>query len=177
MANIPTQDGYIISVRRLGLFELSDNLTNDIPGPYTVTVLFANGQVFEQPFDASIEYPRPDKPLEECEENTQEWYAWQDHLRYKEATEIHPRKVYEAYCDYCQRTAQYIRQKCLLAIVPRWLGWLPLTARRIITPLFRHKQDTIIADDWRQIYQAVLCPELTMEDIAAEMRLTFQGGV
>lgn len=177
MTDILCQNNFIVSVRRLGLFELSDNVPQDIPGPYTVTVLFANGQVYEQPFDTSREYPKPDKPLEDCEENSQEWFEWQEYLRYTEATEIHPRKVYEAYCKYCEDVADYIRQNCLVAIVPKWLGWLPIQARCVASKPFRHKLNEITSADWREIHQAAFCPEVTMEDIAAEMRLTFQGAV
>lgn len=140
----------IITVRRLGIFELDEAVPKDIPGPYTVTILFQDGEIYEQPFDTSVERVKPDTPFEQCEEKTSDWYNWQEYFRYQEYG-IHAQKQYEAYSDYCERVQVYIRQHCL------------------------DDADTtqITAGDWQAIYHAALCPQVTMEDIAAAMRQHF----
>lgn len=148
--DITLSNNQIITIRRLGIFELDEAVPKDIPGPYTVTILFQDGEIYEQPFDTSIERVKPETSFEECEERTSDWYNWQEYFRYQEYG-VHAQKQYEAYCDYCERTQTYIRQTCL------------------------DDTDTtqITAEDWQAIYQAALCPQVTMEDIAAAMRQHF----
>lgn len=148
MTNVPLPSGGgTIPVRRLGLFEL-DYIERDIPGPYTVTVLFASGEVYEQEFDMSRGRPAPDKPLEEVEGNTGDWYAWREHLRYQEA-ELHYKRQREAYSAYLDRIAAYILVNC-------------------IEPGDRNKITT--AEDYAAIYQAALCPQVSFEDIRTVTR-------
>jgi hypothetical protein len=148
--DIPLSDNRTLTVRRLGLFELDEAVPKDIPGPYTVDILFQNGEIYSQPFDTSIERVKPDIPFEQCEEKSTDWYNWQEYFRYQEAG-LHAQKQYEAYCDYCERVQGYIRQNCLDDIDTTQ-----------ITP-----------EDWQAIYQAALCPLVSMEDIAAAMRQHF----
>lgn len=138
----------------MGAFEL-DNVPKNLPGPYTVTILFANGTVYEQPFDLSEPRPQPDKPFELCDKSEVAYWDWQEYYRYQEGL-LHLQKQHEAYCDYCERVAAYIRANCILTEIDFTL---------------------ITADDWRAIYHAAICPQVTMEDIAAAMRHSFRGRV
>lgn len=148
---VPLQCGESIQVRRLGMFEL-DDVPRDIPGPYTVTILFANGEVYEQALDLTVPRQRPTKPLEFCTEQDIEYYDWQDYLSWQQGL-LHLQKQHEAYCNYLERIAAYIRQNCILTDIDHNL---------------------ITSDDWPHIYQSALCPQVTMEDIAAAMRNSFQ---
>lgn len=139
--------GGTISVRRLGLFEL-DYIERDIPGPYTVTVLFATGEVYEQEFDMSRERPQPDIPLEEAGEHTSAWYAWREYLRYQEAT-LHYKLQREAYAAYLERIASYILKNCVEA------G----DRARITT-----------GEDYQAVYHAALCPQVSFDDIRGATR-------
>ena len=147
-------NGNMVTVRRLGLFELDENVPRNIPGPYTVTILFADGNVYQQPYRLDRPTPpgKPTIPVDQAQPGTPEYYAWQDYLRYQEAV-LHVRKQYEAYADYCERVAGYIREHCLAS------------SEFDVFPIF--------PEDWDKIYQAALCPQVTMEDIAAAMRLYF----
>jgi hypothetical protein len=92
---------------------------------------------------------KPSIPLEEAVAGEPEYYLWQNWLRHEEAL-AHQVKVYEAYAAYCERVAAYIRSNCLEA-------------------------DVVIdnADDWGLIYNAALCPQVTMEDVQNAMTHTF----
>jgi hypothetical protein len=139
-------------VRRLGLFEI-DDIPKGIPGPYTYTVHLLGGDDYEMAYDieAALETPpeKPPIPLEEAIAGEPEYYQWQDWLRHREAL-AHQAKVYEAYAEYCERVAQYIRANC--------------TSEGVVI-------DT--PDDWTLIYNAALCPQVSMEDIQAAMTHTF----
>ncbi|MEE8389785.1 MAG: hypothetical protein V3S14_03180 [Anaerolineae bacterium] len=145
-------DGQKVQVRRLGLFEI-DDIPKDIPGPYTYTVHLLGGDDYEMTYDieAALETPpeKPSIPLEEAIAGEPEYYGWQNWLRHQEALE-HQTKVYEAYAEYCERVAVYVRENCL----DEGLG--------IETP-----------EDWDLIYNAALCPQVTMEDIQGAMTHTF----
>lgn len=139
-------------MRRLGLFEI-DDISKDIPGPYTYTVYLLGGDDYEMTYDieATLETP-PEKPsiaLEEAIAGEPEYYDWQNWLRHQEAL-AHQAKIYEAYAEYCERVAEYIRANCLPDGV-----------------------EIDNADDWSLIYHAALCPQVTMEDIQAAMSHTF----
>jgi len=152
----------MVTVRRLGLFELDENVPRNIPGPYTVTILFADGSVYKQPYSLDRQPPiKPLLPQEEAQAGTPEYYAWQDYLRYQEAV-LHLHEQYEAYADYCERVAAYIRQSCL--------EFRQVSASSTQPELV---EGQILVEDWDKIYQAALCPQVSMEDIAAAMRLYF----
>jgi len=143
--------GRIINVRRLGMFEL-DDVPKDIPAAYTVSILFAGGEVYEQQIDLSYSRPKPDKPFESCAENDAEYYDWREYYTWQDGL-VHSRNQYEAYCDYCEQVASYIMRYCILTD--------DLSASEIVT------------EDWPKIYQAAFCPQVTMEDISASMRDNF----
>lgn len=161
-------------MRRLGLFEI-DDIPKDIPGPYTYTVHLLGGDDYEMTYDieAAIETP-PDKPflpLEEAVAGEPEYYDWQNWLRHQEAIS-HQAKVYEGYAEYCERVADYIRSNCLLIqTVDMGTGY----GERIGENYFEAYKDGFIesSDDWKLIYNAALCPQVTMEDIQGAMSHTF----
>ena len=139
-------------MRRLGLFEI-DDIHKDIPGPYTYTVHLLGGDNYEMTYDieAAIEKSpeKPTVPLEAAIAGEPEYYDWQNWLRHQEAL-AHQVKVYEAYAEYCERVARYIRGNCL-------------------------DEGVVIdkPDDWALIYNAALCPQVTTEDIQGAMSHTF----
>ena len=145
------QDGQSIQVRRLGMYEL-DKVEKDIPGPYTVTILLSNGEVYEQALDLTTPREKPKKPLDLCTKEDMEYYDWQDYLSWQEGL-LHFHKQQEAYADYLNDLEAYIRDHCILTDI---------------------NHDDITSDDWPHIHQAALCPQVTMEDVAAAMRQTFQ---
>lgn len=147
-------DGAKIAVRRLALFEL-DKLERDIPGPYTVTYLFKSGQVYEKTWDMSQVYPKPETPLEACDEGSREWYDWQDYLRYEQGI-LHYQRQWAAYVDYCERVAAYIRDNCLD----------PDDLKHVYA-----------VEDWERVYQAAVCPQVKMEDLRAAARDHFRSQI
>lgn len=139
-------------MRRLGLFEM-DDIPKDISGPYTYTVHLLGGDDFEMTYDieAALETP-PEKPalsIEEALDGSPEYYQWKDWLRFQEAL-AHQSKMFEGYAEYCERVAIYVRENCLPDDV------------QIET-----------ADDWEAIYNAALCPQVTLEDIKTAMAHNF----
>lgn len=143
--------GLVASVRRLGLFEL-DLVEKNIPGPYTYTLQVLSGKSYEVPFDYSTVRIKPQTPLEEVKENTQEFYAWQEYLRYQEAL-THHNKQMEAYGNYCERVKDFIISHCLKDILI----------------------ENITVEDWDEIYRLVLNPFISIEEVSAVMRDTFRS--
>lgn len=149
---VELSDGQKTQVRRLGLFEI-DDILKDIPGPYTYTVHLLGGDDYEMAYDieAAMEKPpeKPDISIDDAVAGEPEYYVWQNWLRHQEAL-AHQAKVYEAYADYCERVAVYVRNNCL-------------------------SEGVVIdnADDWALIYHAALCPQVTIGDIKTAMSSTF----
>lgn len=149
--DITLSDRNTITIRRLGLFELDDHIKRDIPPPYFVVISFASGESYKQPYDLTTPQPKPDKPLSECEENTQDWFAWREYMRY-EAGLVHEQERYNAYVAYCEVVADYIARCCIVSDIDR---------------------DSLMAEDWQRIHQAALCPAVEMEDIEAALASVF----
>lgn len=149
---IELSNGQKTQVRRLGLFEI-DDIPRVIPGPYTYTVHLLGGDDYEMIYDieAALQTPpeRPSITLEEAVAGEPEYYQWQDWLRYQEAL-THQTKAYEGYADYCERVAVYVRANCLPDDV---------------------QIETV--EDWETIYNAALCPQVTIEDIKTAMSHNF----
>lgn len=141
-----------LSVRQLGLFEL-DTVPKDIPGPFTITILFGNGEVYEQEYNYSQVRERPGIPLEEVETKTAEWYNWQSYFRYQEALQ-HRKKQFAAYADYCERVKDYIIETCID---------LP--------------PEDIALEDWPIIYNAALCPVVSIQEVEAAIAVNFPSDV
>jgi hypothetical protein len=139
-------------VRRLGLFEI-DDIPKDIPGPYTYTVHLLGGDDYEMPYDVNEALanppPQPKIPVEDAVAGEPEYYDWQEWLRFQSAL-AHQAEMYECYAEYCERVAVYVRENCLpdgVAI------------------------ETV--DDWEMIYNAALCPQVSVDDIRAAMSHNF----
>jgi hypothetical protein len=147
---VTLSDGQKAKVKRLGLFEI-DDIPKNIPSGYTYTIHLFGGDQYEMAYDieAALENPpvKPALPLEEATPGEPEYYQWQDWLRYQEAL-IYQSTVYEAYADYCERVAEYIRSEC-----------------------FEGEIETI--EDWEIIYNAALTPQVTIGEIRDAMTNTF----
>jgi hypothetical protein len=150
-AEVTLSNGKVASVRRLGLFEL-DSVDKNIPGPYTYTLKLGSDKEFEIPFDFSVERIKPETPLEEVEEGTQLYYEWQEYLRYQEALN-HSSKQLEAYAEYCERVFGYICENCIRDV----------------------EIGELTDEDWAEIYHLTLNPLVSIEEITAAMRNSFQS--
>jgi len=127
LVDVTLTSGKIIQVESLALFELEYNVPrSQIPGHYRVTILFASGQIYEQVFDITTVRPKPDKPLEECEEKTREWYQWQEHLRWQNGI-AHYQDQAEALSAYFRQIEQYILEHCVAeddrSLIETWQDW------------------------------------------------------
>lgn len=150
-------DGEPCRVRQLGLFEI-DGVGRQIVGPYRYSLLLATGAIVEDEYDlrALDEIPEPpDIPPNEIEAGSVEWYQLQEFSTYQAAMS-HEKVRIESYQGYCQDITQYILERCLD----------PEDRQRVLT-----------SDDWLVVYQAALCPELTMEVLSQVLADVFQGFV
>jgi len=109
---VTLESGQVVRVKRLGLFVIEHDIPRDVPGDYTVTVLFANGEIYEQPFDISVVREKPDKPFEDCQENTAEYYQWREYLRWQNGI-VHYQSQIDALDRYFERVERYILDNCL----------------------------------------------------------------
>lgn len=151
---ITLSDGLPCKVRVLGLFEL--NGKGEILGPYRYSLLLATGQVVEDEYDLrALDYvPKPpDKPVEEIQQGSLDWYELQEYETYLCAL-AHEKKRIESYHTYVNETVNYILANC---VASDDLG-------RIVMP-----------EDWDRVYQAALVPQLTMEGLRQCLADTFRG--
>lgn len=149
---VELSNGQKVQVRRLGLFEM-DDIPKDVPGQYKFTVHLLGGDTYDLVYDieTALEKPpeKPSVPLEEAIAGEPEYYAWQEYLRFQEAV-AHQAKMFEGYAEYCEAVAVYVRENCLDE------GLVVETA-----------------DDWEAIYNAALCPQVSLDDIKAAMLHNF----
>jgi hypothetical protein len=143
--------GEVVSIRRLGLFEI-DSVEKNIMGPYTYTLKLGQGKEYEVPFDLSEKREEPKTPLNKVKEGTQVYYEWQEYLRYKEAL-AHHNKQLESYAAYCEKVFDYIKDTCL-----------KVDDYKVLTD-----------EDWEVIYKMVLNPFVSIEEITAAMRDNFRS--
>ena len=106
--NVTLSTGQVVEVRRLGLFELQDNLPQPVIEPYTVTVLFASGKVYQQLYDLSKTKEKPEIAEELCDRSMAEYWAWDEYHKYQKGLRYEQERI-ENYVKYCQDVAQYIR--------------------------------------------------------------------
>ena len=141
-----------VKVKRLGLFEI-DDIPKDIPGPYTYTVHLLGGDEYKMVYDiddALVNSPKkPTIPMEEALAGNPEYYDWEEWLRFQEAL-AHQTKMFEGYAEYCERVTIYVQENCL-------------------------PDDVAIetVDDWEKIYNAALCPQVSLTDIKTSMARNF----
>lgn len=130
-----------------------DDIPKDIPGPYTYVVDLLGGDSFEMVYDIEDALANPPQQpataIEEALDGSPEYYQWKEWLRFQEALD-HQSKMFEGYAEYCERVAVYVRENCLPDDV------------QIET-----------AEDWEAIYNAALCPQVTLEDIKTAMAHNF----
>ena len=144
----------IIPVRRLTLFELDVKVPYLPSGPYTYTVHYA-GRDYEETFDMSRPRKKPDTPLEEAEldQRSPAFYLWREWLRWREAL-LHYSRQYEASDEHCQKVRKYILENCLEE------GDL---------------EKLVSVEDYRLVYHAALCPQVTKGDIERIIRSSFRA--
>ncbi len=155
MPIVTLSDGESCKVRRLGLFEL-DGIGSEVLGVYRYSLLLASGQIVEDTYDIrALTYTptMPDKPANEIEPNSPEWFQLQEFDTYTAAL-AHEKLRIESYEEYVGDIATYILNNCLS----------PDDRNRIIE-----------ASDWDAVYTVAIVPHLTEEGIAATLRDTFQG--
>jgi hypothetical protein len=155
MPTVILSDGQACKVRRLGLFEL-DNVGREVLGVYRYSLLLATGQIVEDSYDIrALTYTptAPDKPANEIEQGSAEWFQLQEFDTYTAAL-AHEKLRIESYEGYASDVATYITNNCLS----------PDDRNRIVEP-----------EDWDLIYIAATVPQLTMEGVANTLKYTFPG--
>jgi len=111
--DVTLSDGSKLKVKRLGLFELDTNVPKpEMPGHYTVTILYANGTIEEAPFDITEPREKPEKPFEECEERTQDWYKWRQYHRWQNGIAHYHRQL-DGLSAYFSQVEAYILENCV----------------------------------------------------------------
>lgn len=148
-------DGNSCKVRQLGLFEL-DSVGREVLGVYKYTLLLATGQIVEDEYDIrALTYTptAPDKPANEIEQGSPEWYQLQDFDTYTAAL-AHEKLRVESYEGYVGDVAAYILANCLSAD----------DRNRVVEP-----------DDWDTVYTAAIVPQLTESGVASTLKDTFQS--
>lgn len=148
-------DGEPCQVRRLGLFEL-DNIRLETIGPFTFQDQTLTGDTFDIEYDGSqwvVPPERPDKPIDEIEEGSDEWYQLREAQLY-EGWVNHEKRRIEDVARYCREVASYILTEAISET----------DRERIYTE-----------GDWERVHFAALTPQVRMEDIADVLRDTFPG--
>lgn len=148
-------DNLPCKIRPLGLFEL-DGKGREVLGVYRYSLLLATGQVVEDEYDIrALTYTPtpPDRPANEIEPNSPDWYQLQDFETYRAAL-AHEKLRIESYEGFVNDITAYILANCVAAA----------DRERIVTP-----------EDWDAVQLAALVPQLTEEGIAQTLRETFQG--
>ena len=147
--------GKSITVRRLTVFELDSKVPHEPSGPYTYTVHY-HGRDYEEIFDMRQPRKKPEGiSMEEAEldEKHPAFYLWREWLRWREAL-LHYSRQYDDYDAHCKRVREYIISRCV------------------------REEDLDLIDtseDYRVVYHAALCPQVTKGDIERIMRSSFRG--
>ncbi len=155
MPIVTLSDGQPCKVRRLGLFEL-DGVGREVLGVFKYSLLLATGIITEDEYDLrALTYTptKPDKPANEIEQGSPEWFQLQDYDTYLAALSWEKERI-ESYEGHINDVTTYILEHCLS----------PDDRNRIVEP-----------EDWDAIQTAALVPQLTMEGVAACLRNTFYG--
>lgn len=139
-------------VPRLGIFEL-DTVKPDPMGPFTYKINVL-GKQHDAIFDIHAWDTPPEKPQtpkHEVEENSSDWYAWNDYELYQ-AGVLHERRKEEQMTTFLEETATYILSKC------------PDDTNRIVT-----------GEDWKKVYETALVPPLTVQILADTLTRSYQA--
>lgn len=138
-------DGKSISIRRLGLFEIEDNITLPSTRPYTVRV-WVGGTEYEQEFSihAFSEPPKkPGVPVEEVDEGTPVFWAWKTYLQYQEAL-LYQKRQERSMVRFRSDVARYIRSTCILTED-------------------QYRIESV--EDWREVTRLALVPKVSLTDL------------
>lgn len=152
--DLTLSSGETTQVKRLGLFELEDSIGRPDLKPYTVTILYANGTVFDEIYDMSVERKKPDVPFEQCKEGSAKYYEWLEYHRYRDGLAYLERQSNE-YAAYCRKVAAYIRNNAVIG---------DTTGTTI--------------EDWQLITRHALCHLVTQQDVDQQVEnlgATYQG--
>lgn len=148
-------DGQNVEVRRLKFLEVEDNVLYPIEPPYTHTYQTAAGEQEIQYVLSDWDKP-PEKPKQsfsKAKPDTELFAQWESYNLYQ-AVLLHEQRRADQTQKYLLSVARYVKNNCIPA----------KDKKRIVTPA-----------DYEAISQEALCPEVTMEDIEAELASTFQG--
>lgn len=111
--DVTLSNGEKVKVKRLGLFEIQDNIGLPNLEPYTITGE-VNGKQYRQVYILDYERPKPDTPFEMCQRDSMEYWDWieyhnwQDGLVYLEAQN-------QSLIDHLQAVDDYIKRNCISA--------------------------------------------------------------
>lgn len=153
VVKLPT--GFLVKVRRLGLYELDEIFFSD-PGPFTYTYQLPGGKTKEAYYDIGqwTEPPRaPGIPEEACDPNSMEAALWKVYNLYQSAL-LHRIRQVEAAEAFAHGVAKYILANCL-SDVDRAL---------IETP-----------EAFETVYASAINPEVELSDIEAALANTFKA--
>lgn len=153
VVRLPT--GFFIQVRRLGLYEL-DNVRFEDLGSFTYTYELSGGKTKEAFYDIS-QWPEPPKapavPKEACDPTSMEAALWKVYDLYQSAL-LHRIKQVQAAELYAHDVARYILENC-------------------VKDVDRALVET--AEAYEAVYQAAICPEVSIADIEAALAQTFKA--
>jgi hypothetical protein len=139
-------------VRRLHFLEIEDNVSYNVDPPYTHT--YENGQEVQIVLtDWNTPPQKPNKPFSTAQPGTELYALWETYNLYQ-AVLLHERRRARQTHAYLIDVARYVKNNCLKN------G----DGKRIIT-----------AADYEAISAEAICPEVTREDLEAELASTFQG--
>lgn len=153
VVKLPT--GFLVKVRRLGLYEL-DAVAFNNPGPFTYTYQLSGGKTKEAIYDISqwTEPPRaPQVPESACDPNSMESALWKVYNLYQSAL-LHRIKQVEAAESYAHSVAKYILANCLSDVDRALVG---------------------TTEGYEVAYGAAICPEVSLSDIEAALSQTFKA--
>lgn len=146
--------GQKVKVKRLGLFEIQDNLGLPDLEPYTVSVTLDNGKTYKQIYTLDYDRPKPDTPFEMCEKQSREYWNWIEYHNWQDGLAYLERQGND-YAVYCRKVATYIRDNAVIG-------------------------DTTSAtvEDWQLITHHALCHLVTQQDVDQQVEnlgATYQG--
>ncbi len=146
--------GQEVEVRQLGVFEL-DSFDPDPLGPFTyMGHTLGQGDV-EIEYDGSKWESPPAKPENpDPEERSPEWFELREYEAYY-AWIAHENKRMAAAAEFHNEVAEHILSTCLNG----------------------DREKMVTEEDWSLVHSAALVPQLTQEDVAAALRITFPGYV
>lgn len=150
---VTLSDGEPCEVRRLGLFELRENVKPPLSGPYVFTYTLG-GQEVEQEFDFDL-YPNPpQRPYgspDGLPEGSPQWFAWRDYELYQAAVH-HERAKGRDSERYWQEVALYITGHCI-----------------------DDPTRLVEMGDYEKVYHAALAPYLSFHDLETAALYIFRA--